>query len=190
MMNDADRLGMPPLGPEEREPFWDKIGDRPHYFDKAGNPISMRDWARLIEYAGLDYKIVSRTEVGPYRVSTVWLGLDHGHLRWDQDADYQPIIFETMVFGRDEEGDPGWEDFDMERYSTEEQALAGHRAMVDKVRLFAGLGEGGDETASDLEVHPESGRAPGDRDAPGVGDPERGQAGGLVPDDLGARRPE
>lgn len=55
-----------------------------------------------------------------YWVSTVWLGLDH---RWGKG---QPLIFETMVFYQ------GESDLDMQRYSTEAEAIVGHKALVKK----------------------------------------------------------
>lgn len=58
---------------------------------------------------------------GGARVSTVWLGLDH------QFGDGPPLIFETMVFPAESSMD-----LDCERYSTEEEAKAGHSAMVEK----------------------------------------------------------
>jgi hypothetical protein len=54
-------------------------------------------------------------------VSTVFLGVDHSF------GEGPPLIFETLVFG-------GPLDQEMERYSTMEQALAGHEAMVERVR--------------------------------------------------------
>jgi hypothetical protein len=57
----------------------------------------------------------------PVNVSTVWLGLDHN---WWPDR--PPLIFETMIFG-------GKLDLEVWRYSTEEQAVAGH---ADAVKLL------------------------------------------------------
>ena len=55
------------------------------------------------------------------RVSTVWLGIDH------QFGNGPPLIFETMTFrGTHALGD-------QERYSTEAQAIEGHRRMVELV---------------------------------------------------------
>lgn len=48
------------------------------------------------------------------RVSTVWLGLDHGF------GNAKPLIFETMVFDRH------GHDVYQARYSTEEEARIGH----------------------------------------------------------------
>lgn len=70
-----------------------------------------------------DYKVVGRTKLKKYWVSTVWLGLDHS---WDGD---KPLIFETMVFPHDDLSEQ-----EMERYSTEKEALAGHKRIVDKWR--------------------------------------------------------
>jgi hypothetical protein len=68
---------------------------------------------------------VALTEVGAYRVSTVFLVIDHG---WGSKV---PLLFETMVFGGDTE-------FEMARYSTWEQAMQGHEAMVEQVRNAKG----------------------------------------------------
>ena len=56
----------------------------------------------------------------PVRVSTVFLGLDHG-------LGGKPLWFETMVFG-------GKLDQEQDRYETWDEAVAGHKAMVKKVR--------------------------------------------------------
>lgn len=52
---------------------------------------------------GMDHSksIVGQDQVGPYYVSTVFLGIDHDLLRMmrrDTPADYKPLVFETMVF--------------------------------------------------------------------------------------------
>lgn len=95
------------------------------YYDREGKPISMREWCALLEDA--KYKILRRTDLpdGSW-VSTVWLGLDH---RFEEGA---PLIFETMVFPKG-----SWAELDCNRYNTEESALAGHEAMVEKWRKKA-----------------------------------------------------
>ena len=55
---------------------------------------------------------ISKTIKGDVRVSTVFLGMDYG-------MDF-PLLFETMIFGRENDDDP-W------RYSTWEEAEEGHR---------------------------------------------------------------
>jgi hypothetical protein len=88
------------------------------YYDRNGDPISFERWFELWHE---DYKRVAFDSVGDVEVSTVWLGLNHSFL-----PDSPPIIFETMVFG-------GPNDEDQERYSTEEEAIEGHRRWVQLV---------------------------------------------------------
>ena len=67
--------------------------------------------------------VVKQGEVGDHWVSTVFLGINHGF-----DPDEDPLLFETMVFDKERHGG------DMERYSTWDDALAGHEAMVERVK--------------------------------------------------------
>jgi hypothetical protein len=73
-------------------------------------------------------------------LSTVWLGLDHGF-------GGRPLIFETMRFTGKERGesmefpDPFGEDGETTnqlRYTTEEEALAAHHAIVRTIRIREG----------------------------------------------------
>lgn len=83
-------------------------------------PCDLMTWARWLESA--NRKIgYTKTENG--NVSTVCLGLNH------QFDDGPPLLFETLVFG-------GTEDGDMERYSTYDQAVCGHKKMVEKIEKF------------------------------------------------------
>lgn len=86
-----------------------------------GEPIPAFDvltWARWFEK---NDRRVARTEIGPYTVSTVFLGLDH-NLR-----DGPPILWETMVFGP--KGDVY-----SDRYTSQDAALAGHEKACQWVR--------------------------------------------------------
>jgi hypothetical protein len=77
-------------------------------------------WAKWFEIAD---RIVARTELPPtYMVSTVFLGVNHG-------LGGNPVLFETMVFS-DRSGEY------TERYSTWQEAEAGHSAIV--ARLTSG----------------------------------------------------
>ena len=88
------------------------------YYDRSGKPITTHEWCKRLE----SERRVALTELEPdTRVSTVWLGLEHG-----SDSDGLPLIFETMVF----RGKDSWSDVDSNRYATEEQARAGHAEMV------------------------------------------------------------
>lgn len=60
-----------------------------------------------------------------YRVSTVFLALNHN---WSSDG--PPELWETMIFTEDKELNNY-----LERYSTYEQALAGHNKICDSLRL-------------------------------------------------------
>jgi|SRR6185503_9265685 len=92
-------------------------------------PVRVADtleWARWFE--DFEGRRVACDEIGDVRVSTVFLGLDH------QYGDGPPLLFETMVFG-------GPLDGEMDRYSTWDEAAAGHVAMTVRVTLAAKEGE-------------------------------------------------
>lgn len=108
------------------------------YVEIEGVPVKVDDMmlaARSFQSAD---RTVAFDTVGPYDVSTVFLGLDHSFssVLGPQYGPPPPILYETMVFARETTGSL---DLDMERYSTREQARAGHLAMVEKVRLFVSL---------------------------------------------------
>ena len=91
------------------------------YYDRQGNRISMQEWAK--KFNDRIYQRVTETTLSDGKwVSTIWLGLNH---QW---RDGPPLIFETMVFPS--KGNST--DLDCDRYSSEEEALAGHKAMVEK----------------------------------------------------------
>jgi hypothetical protein len=92
-------------------------------YDKGGQPISIEEWSRL-KFLVPGYFRVAETDVGPYWVSTVWLGFDHSF------GGPVPLIFETMVFGEDGTAMNDYTD----RYPTEATAKEGHRQVADLVR--------------------------------------------------------
>ena len=94
---------------EARMDYWYRLEGRTPVLDPAHRlqPISERR--------------IARTQITPeVSVSTVFLGLDHRYT-----ADGPPVLFETMVFGLDQEGDEP-----QERYATYEAAEAGHARWV------------------------------------------------------------
>lgn len=108
------------------------IGARLGLYDRQGNRLSMSRWILLTDDE--DYRRVASTDVGPYWVSTVWLGMDHSF-----GLGGRPILFETMVFQRDQrddrdDEDVGVRDLDCVRYWSEEEALKGHEDMVTLIR--------------------------------------------------------
>lgn len=56
-------------------------------------------WAAWFETAN---RHVDETLIGPYRVSTVFLGLDHS-FSLDRESRPDPLIFETMIFDHSRE---------------------------------------------------------------------------------------
>jgi hypothetical protein len=86
-------------------------------------PVDLMTWARWFEESRTeaDARITRRVagdEIGPYFVSTVFLGVNH------QYGSGPPLLFETMVF-RDGDDVLCW------RYSTWAQAEEGHGKIVD-----------------------------------------------------------
>lgn len=90
---------------------------------KGHEPVRCRDvvaWALWFETAD---RRVAETACGAYRVSTVFLGLNH------QFGKGPPLLFETMVF-------EGERPLSMQRrYSTWDEAEKGHGTVVEFVRL-------------------------------------------------------
>jgi hypothetical protein len=83
-------------------------------YSRSGEPMTQDEWLRTWS---TESNSVAKTTVGDADVSTVWLGLDH------RFGSGPPLIFETMIFG-------GERDQGQWRYSTEEEALAGHERVV------------------------------------------------------------
>jgi hypothetical protein len=104
------------------------------FFDRQGQPISLRRWSELLE-GPIGYRLVGLTFLSNRLVvSTVWLGLVT-----PPNID-PPRIFETMVFGprpraRDRKGNGrvrySWgAPQDAWRSATEEEARTLHRNVV------------------------------------------------------------
>lgn len=66
-------------------------------------------------------RFVRRTQLGDITVSTVFIGINM-HLLGDR-----PKIFESQAFSKNE-----WE-LEMDRYSSFDEAVKGHKAMVEEV---------------------------------------------------------
>jgi hypothetical protein len=89
--------------------------------DEDGNPVPVQDldeWARSFR----GNNMVDHTTLGKVSVSTVFLGMNH------QYGGGPPLLFETMIFGGKYEGY-------QVRYSTRDEAIAGHRRAVEMVRI-------------------------------------------------------
>jgi hypothetical protein len=85
-------------------------------------------WAQWIEDNN-EKRIVRQEEVGPYFVSTVFLGLDHS---W-RDSE-PPHLFETIVFRYDGDERTVVDDAPFNRTSTWEMALEQHAEAMAWVK--------------------------------------------------------
>lgn len=86
------------------------------YYNRDGKPIDVDKWTTL--FSDRKYQVLKQTRVDDWLVSTVWLGLNHA---WGGGP---PIIFETLILS-DNDGE-----VDGTRYSTEAEALKGHKRFV------------------------------------------------------------
>ena len=102
------------------------------YYDKVGQPLTdAMAWGKL--HADPAYKRVAETILPDGKwVSTVWLGIDH------RFGEGPPLIFETMIFPSK---DGLLHELDQDRYSTETEAIVGHKAMVVKWSNSSHYGE-------------------------------------------------
>lgn len=104
--------------------------------DGSMNLKNMLRWGKWREESA--DRLLAKTQVGPFRVSTVFLGIDC------RSGKGPPILFETMVF---DENNPRQFKFSRidrtyfpevgsltKRYCTYEQAEEGHRETVAKLR--------------------------------------------------------
>jgi hypothetical protein len=106
-----------PYDPVEDSPYIAKT-DMPKFFDRNGNKIGLRLFARLAE----DEKYITvRAEfVRGYAISTVWTGLDMSVIPGGP-----PLIFETVIFAPSQGQVPSLV-YGPERYASEAAALDGH----------------------------------------------------------------
>jgi hypothetical protein len=101
------------------------------YYDRDGNPVDADEFGRLS--GDRTYKVVEQTWVPGFLISTVWLGIDHN---LGSTGIAPPVIFETMIFHRDEDGETDFGDIYMNRYCTEQEAGDGHIEAIKWLKLF------------------------------------------------------
>lgn len=78
------------------------------------------EWGESFQLAN---RRVAVDDVGKLHISTIFLGMDHNFHEGGP-----PLLFETMVF--QEDGSSG----ECERYSTWEEAEAGHQEWVERLK--------------------------------------------------------
>jgi hypothetical protein len=98
------------------------------YYDPDGKELTLEEWGRLFQsrHESGDDSWWRRTTHGEVdgeivTVSTVWIGMNQA---WTAP----PLTWETMVFG----GNDDYEDV-MQRYTTREQAFAGHDKLAEEI---------------------------------------------------------
>ena len=105
-------------------------GARHHWYILKGRkpvPVSyerMNRWAREQNNSGRFTVQLARESAGHYTVSTVFLGLDHGHSG-------PPVLFETMAFATES---AAFRD-EQYRYRTYEEAITGHKQLARRLRM-------------------------------------------------------
>lgn len=93
------------------------------YYNMDGEPIEQDEALKLLDS---NERIVAKNNIGDVEISTVLLVINH------QFGDGPPLIFETMIFGGELDGETY-------RYSTKALAEAGHAHAVNLVSLEKGL---------------------------------------------------
>lgn len=103
-----------------------------HYVlkDRVLVPATLEEWSAMFQ-DGEGRRVALTQFHNGFRVSTVFLGMDH---RFDGRG--PPIVFESMVFPYLDSG----HEIDMDRYCTWEEAEEGHERLVKKYRKFASAG--------------------------------------------------
>lgn len=89
-------------------------------------PVDLMTWATWLQDNFTDRQVGRDELENGFEISTVFLGLDHNF------GEGPPLLFETLVWNR--QGD----EVDGARYSTYDEAEAGHARMVNK---WSGKGE-------------------------------------------------
>lgn len=99
------------------------------YYDREGRRLSAEEWVVL--YEDVTYRCIRSSNIGAYRVSTLYVGIDHNAV--ESGA---PMIFASFVLAKpDARQAPHWTRLEAytKRYSTERKAREGHEALVKLV---------------------------------------------------------
>lgn len=101
---------------------------RPLWYILDGTtPVPSDDQQAAAAFFNSDKRCVARTQVGRFRVSTVFLCLDHGF-----NPDRPPVLFETMIF----DDAASSESCHQRRYTTWAEAEQGHAEWCHRLRTL------------------------------------------------------
>lgn len=92
-------------------------------------PVSFTDYIKWLKNAApttMLGKHIAKTTIGDVTVSTVFVGINMGIHSGPL------VVFESQAYSHVEGEETQWE-LDIDRYSTYEQAVKGHKAMVKRV---------------------------------------------------------
>lgn len=97
-----------------------------YVLDENGAPVEAGDIEQFGEFfENFDNRRVAEDIVGNRTISTVFLGFNHCHI-----PDGPPVLWETAIFDGD--------DADIyDRYTSREEAEAGHKRCVEEVKASA-----------------------------------------------------
>lgn len=86
------------------------------------------DWNTATKwFEDISSRRVAEDEINGFRISTVFLVINHNHGGGDR-----PVLFETMVFTDDKK----FKDEICERYCTWNEAIVGHEKVVNQIRKY------------------------------------------------------
>ena len=117
-----------------------------YLLDKDKKPYQVSAKESLKVYDDPEMKITKQDRINDHvRVSTVFLSMDHSYSFDDEGNRIEnptPVLWETMIFGGEHSGY-------QERYTSHDDALAGHKRALDLVKNI----EREDESDSTVSVH-------------------------------------
>jgi len=108
----------------------------PIWLDRQNETLSWEEYGYLHSFRS--YCRVDEAVIGPFWISTVWLGINMAMVTMSRT----PVVFETMIFLNRGELEsalhPELRPYmnSILRYSSEEDALAGHAAVCVDIRMM------------------------------------------------------
>ncbi len=94
-----------------------------YILDENKQPVKTEDFKEWLNILNEDMRRVAFDEINDVTISTVFLGIDHGHGKGI------PILWETMCFSTNQD----YNDY-QERYTSHEDALKGHQECVEAIK--------------------------------------------------------